>query len=110
MRPIPKKYLCHTATVIDPDITNGWDFLSPSDTEMLTKIRIEPSSARILGKDNTEIKLAGVLFYDCRNSRPKNFNFAEGQRVFYGGEFFTVVSIEPLFSGRRLHHYEIGMI
>jgi hypothetical protein len=110
MRPIPKSYLCHTVTVTTLTPGNGWDIPGEEIRHTLKYVRIEPSRTRILTKDNTEIQLTGILFYDCRNSKPANFQFQTGQMISFFGNSYTVTSIEPLYERGKLHHLEIGVV
>ena len=75
----------------------------------LTNVRVEPSSKIVIGKDNVERQLSGVLFFDCRSSQPKNTVFTEGQRITFSKNDYRIVSIEPLYDDGRLHHYEVGL-
>lgn len=72
-------------------------------------VRIEPSSKMIKDKNNNEIQLAATFFYDCKNSKPKNILFEEGDIVVFNNQKHKIQLIEPLFDEKKLHHYEIGL-
>ena len=73
-------------------------------------VRIEPSSKVIKDKNNNEIQLAAALFFDCKNSKPKNILFEEGDIVVFNNQKHKIQLIEPLFDEKKLHHYEIGLV
>ena len=73
-------------------------------------VRIEPSSKVIKDKNNNEIQLAATFFFDCKNSKPKNILFEEGDIVVFNNQKHKIQLIEPLFDKKKLHHYEIGLV
>lgn len=50
---------------------------------------------------------SGILYYDCRVSRPKNVVFKKNMRVEYNGETFTVNEVKPCQTAAGVSHYEI---
>ncbi len=120
--PIPKKLLIHSAKLITEFDTDKWGNSTTQSEEILENIRIEPSSEIITDSFGTALKLSAVLFFDGRNSRPQEINFAlkgdvmsgktvKIQRVEFGGRLFTVASVTPLFAdGNKIHHYEVGLM
>lgn len=109
MRPIPRKLLIHTATLKTSASIDA--FQKPTHAETaLTCVRIEPSNAVIKTKDNTEITLSAVLFYDCTNSLPKGTDFALESKIVFGGEERMVKSVERFYDHNKLHHLEIGLV
>ena len=67
-------------------------------------------SRLVTAKDNRQITLSALLIYDCKNSRPKNVQFEQGQKVVWNGIEYVIETIEPLYDGAKLHHYELGLI
>ena len=110
MKPIPKNLLIHSAELISVSEKDQWQEEQFGKTEHLEKIRIEPFSKLVAAKDNRQITLSAVLIYDCRNSRPKNVQFEQGQKVMWNGIEHVIETIEPLYDSGRLHHYELGLI
>lgn len=110
MKPIPEKLLIHSAELKTVTDDNTWQEQTPTDSKQLSKIRIEPCSRLAETKDNKLITLSAVLIYDCKNSRPKNTKFQQGQKVFFNGKEYAVETIEPLYDGSKLHHIELGLI
>lgn len=110
MKPIPEKLLIHKAELKEISTDNAWQEEQLNDIATLEKIRIEPISKLVTAKDNRQITLSAVLFYDCKNSIPKGVNFQHGQRIFWNGMEYAIETIEPLYDGKKLHHYELGLI
>lgn len=110
MRPIPKKSLIHSATHKYNPSKDSWGKITYADEQNLTRIRVEPTSKRVLNKDNTEIQLNSLMFYDCVNSKPKGISFIMGDAIVFGSTTYTVVSIEPLYDNSKIHHYEVGLV
>lgn len=120
--PIPKNLLIHSAKLITEFDPDRWGNSTAQGSEALESIRIEPSSEIITDSFGSLLKLSAVLFFDSRNSRPQEINFAlKGdiisgktvnlQRVEFGGRFYTVASVTPLFAdGNKIHHYEVGLM
>lgn len=110
MRPIPRSLLIHTVMlhkIVDKD---AWGKGKLNAGTELKYVRMEPSSKIVRDKNNAEIQLAATLFYDCKNSRPKNVIFTLDDIIIFNGQRHRVQLIEPLYDGKRLHHYEIGLV
>ena len=110
MRAIPKELLIHTVTFHTVLEKNRWGTQSLDGGTDVERVRMEPSSKIVRDKNNAEVQLAAVLFYDCRNSRPRDVVFTEDNIVTFNNQKFRVASVEPLYDNRRLHHYEIGLV
>lgn len=110
MKPIPKKLLLHTAILKTISINNTWQEEMDESISVLEKIRIEPISKLVTAKDNRQVTLSAVLFYDCKNSRPKNQSFIQGQKVIWNGIEYVIETVEPLYDDNKLHHYEMGLL
>lgn len=109
IKAIPKKLLIHGGELLR-EIQGEWGSSGLEHLADLEKIRIEPSGKVIRDKNNAEIQLAALLFFDCKNSRPTEQIFEEDQVFDFNGQKHRIVSIEPLYDGKKLHHYEIGMV
>ncbi len=110
MRPIPRALLIHEAILKRPKIVDRWGSTEYEEDVSLQRVRIEPSFKVIRDKNNQEIQLAALLFFDCRNSRPARQTFRLDDVVIFNGQQHRVQVVEPLYDGRHLHHYEIGMV
>lgn len=107
-RPIPCSLLIHSAVLYQVS-ENAWQSETRTELAQLSHVRIEPASRLVVGKDNRSAEISAVLFYDCRNSRPRAIEFAEGQRVEFGGKLYRIQSIDRIYDNRRLHHLEVGL-
>lgn len=110
MKPIPKKLLIHTVTLVKEGDVNRWGDKSTTGTQEIQYVRMESSARVIRDKNSAEIQLAAILFYDCVNSRPKEIDFAVDDVILFNGQRHSVKVVEPLYDGKRLHHYELGLI
>lgn len=74
-------------------------------------VRMEPTSKVVLSKENTQVQLVSVLFYDCQDSEPVNIGFTELDQIIFNGRKYTVMSVDILYDKTVTpHHYEIGLI
>lgn len=110
MRPIPKNMLIHTCSVSAVTGEDAWGNRTISEAVTLTNIRIDTAKSVVITKDNRQLQLTAVLFYDCRNSLPLDHVFEIENVVSFGGREYTVKSVEPLYDGSKLHHYEVGLM
>lgn len=111
MRPIPKNLLIHEVTLHKlMKADEFYDEGVPDAGMVLKHVRLEPSSKIVRGKDNAEIQLAATMFYDCKNSEPQNVAFQVDDIIVFHEQKHQVKVVEPLYDGRKLHHYELGLI
>lgn len=109
MKPIPKNLLIHSACAIELNEREGWDEPTEKKRTELSRLRIEPSSTLRISKSNQQVQLAAVLFYDCCNSRPKDFDFSCVDKIKFEGEQYNIVSIQKQFDDKKLHHLEVEL-
>lgn len=110
MRPIPKKLLIHSVSLARAESEDRWGNSVGGIDLKLTKIRVEPSSKVIRDKNNAEVQLAAVLFFDCKNSGPLDYAPKVDDVIDFNGQKHRVQIIEPLYDGEKLHHYELGLL
>ena len=108
IRAIPKKLLIHSAIHKYNPQDDGYGNKTYASVS-LAYVRIEPSSAIVVGKDNIEHKLTSTLFFDCENSTPAGHSFDEQELIDFNGDTYTIVSIDKLYDNSRLHHWELGL-
>jgi len=107
MQPIPKSLLIHKGSIKGIKSTDIWGVESCSPFIELKYVRFEPYKRIIRDKSNNEIQSNTQMFYDCRNSRPKNQVFNTDTIISINGEEKKVISVEEHYDNRRLHHLEI---
>lgn len=110
MRPIPKSMLIHSGTIAGVTETDRWGNETTSTPVDLKYIRIEPTKAIVRDKQNNEVQLSNLMFYDCKNSLPKGATFAENTVITINSKEHTIKTVEALYDGKKLHHYEIGLV
>ena len=107
---IPASLLIHAVTLYKIKEKDRWGKAELDTGTELQRVRMEPSSRIVRDKNNAEIQLTATLFYDCRNSRPRNVTFEVDDIISFNGQKHRVQTIEPMYDGKRLHHYEIGLV
>lgn len=110
MRAIPRRLLIHAVTLTRENRKDRWGKVADSTAEELKYVRLESSKKIVRDKNNAEIQLSAVLFCDCRNTLPANVNFQVDDIISFNGENYKVKEIEPLYDGKKLHHYEVGLV
>lgn len=110
MRPIPKSLLIHAVTLYKKGEEDRWGKGDPDYGTKLTYVRMEPSGRIVRDKNNAEIQLAAVLFYDCKNSSPRDVKFCVDDIIVFNGVKHKIETVDPLYDDKRLHHYELGLI
>lgn len=110
MRSIPKNLLIHDVMLSKVEEKDRWGKETEGEGTELRHVRMEPSSKIVRDKNNAEVQLSAVLFYDCKNSSPKGVEFREDDKIAFNGQKHRIQTIEPLYDGKKLHHYEIGVI
>lgn len=110
MMAIPRGMLIHSMDVYREEKSSDWSGKRLTLLGGLYHVRVEPSSRVVRDKNNKEIQLAATLFFDCKNSRNTANELQEDLIADFGGDKYRIVSVEPLYDRRRLHHYELGMV
>lgn len=120
--PIPKCRLFHSAELITEFSPDKWGKSQESETVKLEHVRIDSTARHVINGNGEMVQLAAELYFDCRNSSPKDVVFAlkddtvNGkivalQKVSFEGRLYTVQTIEPLYADKnRIHHYEVGLV
>ncbi len=109
MKPIPKSLLIHSATLLSV-VRDEWQSETLNPIATLKNVRFEPLSKLVTDKQNRQITISAVLFFDCRSSTPKDVRFSHGQKIKFGENEYTIEVIEPIYDNKKLHHYEIGLV
>lgn len=110
MKAIPKSLLIHTVKIYKNENKDRWGKGKENLESEISFVRFEPSSKIVRTVNNAEIQLSATLIYDCRNSRPKNIQFALDDIITFNGEKHRIQLIEPLYDGNNLHHIEVGLV
>lgn len=108
-RPIPRSLLIHRALHKRVTGLDGWDKPTYSAPVTLTHVLFQPTSKLITTKDNREVQLSTLMFFDCKNSEPIGITFALEDVIEADGKTYTVKVIDAPLDQRGTHHYEIGL-
>lgn len=109
MKPIPKHLLIHSARAIKQENADRWNNKTDKTVAQLENVRIEPSSTLTVTKDNRQIKLSAVLFFDCMHSKPADFDFSDTDIIEALGGRYEIISVDKLYDDKKLHHYEVSL-
>lgn len=112
-KPIPKKDLPHTASLIHFPTAEEWE--TPTSVKItLTFVRIAGSSAIKYNENGTEMSCSKKLYFDGFFSLPKNTVFQVGDHIEDEmGEEFTIKAVNPVYTDARedkIHHWEVGLV
>lgn len=106
--PIPRALLPHKAQLLTEKL-DAWQHPEVIVSKMLQHIRIDAELLRKADEQDTIHSEKWLLFYDCRNSLPRDVTFSLGQVIVWNDLRLTVKAVTPVWEDRALHHYEIGL-
>lgn len=114
----PAHVYAQTATLRVCSGVNRWNAPTWSETSV-GHVNVQPASATVLTKDNTEVQLSGMLFADSVYTAPaldwqakKDESEAAGQpaTVVFEGRVYTVVDVAKLFNEFGMFdHWEVAL-
>ena len=110
MRYIPREMLIHSAELRSPLSEDSFGNVIWSEAVKLEFIRIDEENKVGFSGMNKPDSGSALLIYDCRNSRPRNLEFAPGQQISFGGKDYTISAVRRLYGKNRLHHIEAELI
>ncbi|MDL2257584.1 minor capsid protein [Eubacteriales bacterium OttesenSCG-928-K08] len=113
--PMPIFLLPHSCTHLYGEKTSDeWGNETYSNSQELTRVRFEPSSKLVKTRDNQEVQLSMLCFFDCVNSTPQGWRFhlaeSVGDGIVWDGMPFEIATIDAIYTAQTLHHYELGLI
>lgn len=110
LKPIPKKYLIHSAVLRNRSVVTDMD--APSYNEVrLENVRVETKETVKYSREKRMLVFSAVMFIDAKNSTvPENINVDD--EVVFDGKTYSVQSVSKLytFDGVSFHHLEIGLV
>ena len=109
MRPIPKFLLIHSCILSKEISENVWGGKNYRNVA-LSSVRFEPVDERQYSTAEGMPKASTKMFYDCRNSVPRDTVFATGDIIRFGDEKYTITKVSSFYDEKRLHHIEVFMI
>jgi hypothetical protein len=108
MRPIPRNYLIHKVKVLSEIIRDTWGNEIPGTETVISFVRVEPKTKLVIDKQNRQVKLSALVFYDMVNSTPAH-EFSVSDRIIFKGRTYNIAVIDELYDASKLHHLEIGL-
>lgn len=106
---IPTRLLIHSVVLSDEQL-DDWGYATAINSVQIGRVRVEPyDTFKSSVNKNTEEELKAVLFYDCKNSTPRDVVFRLKQRVEFDDVIYHIKSIDKLHS-HVLHHLEVGLV
>lgn len=111
--PIPKSLLPQSAThKYGQPTDDGWGNKALPSSRTLSHVRFEPSTKLVVNKENQQVQLSALMFFDCRNSAPAGISFAIGDQISKtDGAAYTIVGgVDPIWDERRPHHLELELV
>lgn len=109
MSSIPKRGLKHSATLNTTINRDFWGNPTPA-TINLRFVFIQNDEELINTNTNQEQKLKAIMFFDIRNSRPKNQQFLKNDTVVFENKTYTIIKIGTKRDKGKINHLEIEMI
>lgn len=109
-RAIPRRMLIHSAQHKTEKATDEWGNEAWSPGSTLSYVRFEPTNKLAMSKDNNEVQLSLLMFFDTRNSLPNGRYFSVGECIEWENEEYIIITAERLYDDERLHHWEVGLV
>lgn len=104
--PIPRALLPHQAQLLT-ETMDAWQHSTVIDSKQLKYIRIDADLSRRADEKDTVHTAHWLLFYDCRNSQPRDVCFALGLVILWNDLRLIVKQVTPVWADQALHHFEI---
>lgn len=114
-RPIQKRLLIHSGVLVTGGTNDIWQKTAATVNVDLKKIRFDNTDKIVKSPTNIERQLTAIMFFDIVNSEPKGQTFVKNQIIKFQTNFLPLAerrieTIEEVYDGKKLHHYEIGVI
>lgn len=106
--PIPRALLPHTARLCT-ETTDAWHHPTVQNETQLKRVRIDADLTRHANEKDAVHACRWVLFYDCRNSLPRDVSFSLGQVINWNDHRLTLKKIIPVWEDQAVHHYELEL-
>lgn len=95
-RAIPRFLLTDSVTLLTPNVFEGDIFCDGYDETELTNVRVEYNRKNRISGNNTASESAGVLYYDCKNSNPRNTAIKTEDKLKIGEKIYLITSVQTL--------------
>ena len=119
MQSIPAQILIHSGTMTIYYAPDKWGGTPTATTAPITGIRIEPYRRETHDRDQQEVTLTAMMYYDTHNSTctlpfvlpgdAYNGGKVKQETISALGRVFVVKTVEPIYDDTALHHIEVGL-
>ena len=109
MKPIPKRLLCHLAEAIKCGSPDLWGKSTEEVVAQLQYVRLVREEKLVVDKQNNQVRQEAILYFDCTNSLPSNFDFATADRIRHNGIDYRIINVKPMTAFDKVHHYEVSL-
>jgi hypothetical protein len=119
MQSIPARILIHSGTTTIYYDADKWGGTPDAVTAPIAGIRIEPYRRETHDRDQQEVTLTAMMYYDTHNSTctlpfvlpgdTYNGGKVKQQTISAFGRVFVVKSVESIYDDTALHHFEVGL-
>lgn len=119
MQSIPAQILIHSGTMTIFYAADKWGGTPAATTAPISHVRIEPYMRETHDRDQQEVTLTAMLYYDTHNSACELPFVLPGDTYDGGkvkqetisalGRVFVVKTVEPIYDDQALHHIEVGL-
>lgn len=119
MQSIPAQILIHSGTMTIYYAPDKWGGTPTATTAPISRVRIEPYRRETHDRDQQEVTLTAMLFFDCKNSACElpfvlpgdayNGGKVKQETISALGRVFVVKTVEPIYDDQALHHFEVGL-
>lgn len=119
MQSIPAQILIHSGTMTIYYAADKWGGTPTATTAPISHVRIEPYRRETHDRDQQEVTLTALMFFDCKNSACElpfvlpgdvyNGGKVKQQTISALGRVFVVKTVEPIYDDQALHHIEVGL-
>lgn len=116
--PIPVGWLIHSIIRTYDIVKDKWgavieesedDVITSPKTQDIIHVRVEPSKKIVKNKENKDVQLHAILFYDALNSSPREIDFQVEDQITFNDSIYNIEVVEPLYDDLKIHHLEIGL-
>ncbi|MGN0596357.1 MAG: putative minor capsid protein [Ruminiclostridium sp.] len=109
MKAIPKRLLCHWAEAIKYGSPDLWGKSAEEVIAHLKYVRLIREVKMVYDKQNNQVQQAALLYFDCVNSQPAEFDFSSADRIRHNGVDYKIINIKPIIAFDKTHHIEVSL-
>ncbi|PED41964.1 putative minor capsid protein [Bacillus cereus] len=108
---LPKHWLIHRIEYheyVEPSQFGGNESYKPSI--VIEYVRVDLTISNTSNNTSEDVKYAGVIFIDVKNSENVPTNFVQKSKIVFEGRDYKLVNAKPCNSDIALHHWELEVI